>query len=168
MNFHRVGFLLLAMALSRAEADAPAATDQKDAAYVGAIVYDGTGAADRPDMVIVTRAGRIAAIVPASTYRAPKDTKVVNVRGKFVIPGLINSHVHLATSANPPAAKAYLLRELYSGVTAVRDMAGDVRLLGELKREAEFDEIPSPDIYYAAVMAGPEYRKWQAGQLCHF
>ena len=36
-------------------------------------------------------------------------------------------------------------------------MAGDVRLLAELKREAEFDEIPAPDIYYAAVMAGPEF-----------
>lgn len=36
-------------------------------------------------------------------------------------------------------------------------MAGDVRLLGELKREAEFDEIPSPDIFYAAVMAGPAF-----------
>jgi imidazolonepropionase-like amidohydrolase len=102
-------------------------------------------------MVIVTRTGRIAAILPALNYRAPKSTEVVNVRGKFVIPGLVNSHVHLATSANLSAAKAYLVRELYSGVTAVRDMAGDARLLGELKREAEFDEIPSPDIYYAAV-----------------
>ena len=44
-------------------------------------------------------------------------------------PGLVNTHVHLATLADPPVAKAYLRRELYSGVTTVRDMAGDVRLL---------------------------------------
>jgi imidazolonepropionase-like amidohydrolase len=157
MNFRRVAFLVFAMALGSTNAYALPATDQKDAAYVGATVYDGTAAAGRPDMVIVTRTGRIAAILPALNYRAPKGTEVVNVRSKFVIPGLINSHVHLATSANPSAAKAYLVRELYSGVTAVRDMAGDVRLLGELKREAEFDEIPSPDIYYAAVMAGPAF-----------
>jgi imidazolonepropionase-like amidohydrolase len=157
MNSYRAAFLAVVIALGCRGADAFPVTDQKDAAYVGATLYDGTGAAGRPDMVIVTRAGRIAATLPARNYRAAKDTKVVDVRGKFVIPGLVNSHVHLATSANPPAAKAYLLRELYSGVTAVRDMAGDVRLLGELKREAEFDEIPSPDIYYAAVMAGPEF-----------
>ena len=36
-------------------------------------------------------------------------------------------------------------------------MAGDVRLLAELKRVAEFEEIPAPDIYCAAVMAGPEF-----------
>jgi imidazolonepropionase-like amidohydrolase len=157
MISHRVAFLVFAMALGSTNADALPARDQKDAAYVGATVYDGAAAAGRPDMVIVTRAGQFAAILPALNYRAPKGTEVVNVRGKFVIPGLINSHVHLATSANPSAAKMYLVRELYSGVTAVRDMAGDVRLLGELKREAEFDEIPSPDIYYAAVMAGPAF-----------
>jgi len=157
MNSYRVAPLLLAVALGGTIACALPVTDPKDAAYVGATVYDGTGAAGLPNMVIVTHAGRIAAVIPGANYRAPKGTKVVNVLGKFVIPGLINSHVHLATSANPSAAKSYLVRELYSGVTAVRDMAGDVRLLAELKREAEFDEIPSPDIYYAAVMAGPAF-----------
>jgi imidazolonepropionase-like amidohydrolase len=157
MNFGRAAIIVFAILVGCTEAYGFPGADQKKVAYIGATVFDGTGAAGRSDMVIVTRAGRIAAILPASNYRAPKGTEVVNVRGKFVIPGLIYSHVHLATSANPSAAKAYLVRELYSGVTAVRDMAGDVRPLGELKREAEFDEIPSPDIYYAAVMAGPAF-----------
>jgi imidazolonepropionase-like amidohydrolase len=89
------------MALGSTNACALPGTDQKAAAYVGATIYDGTAAAGRSDMVIVTRAGRIAAILPGLNYRAPKGTEVFNVRGKFVIPGLINSHVHLATSANP-------------------------------------------------------------------
>lgn len=157
MNLRQIAVLLSVFALGSASTYGLPTTDQKDTAYVGATIYDGTGIAGRPDMVIVTRAGRIAAILPASGYRARKGTEVILVPGKFLIPGLINSHVHLATLANPSAARAYLLRELYSGVTAVRDMAGDARLLGELKREAEFDEIQSPDIYYAAVMAGPQF-----------
>jgi imidazolonepropionase-like amidohydrolase len=36
-------------------------------------------------------------------------------------------------------------------------MADDARMLGELKREATFDEIESPDIYYVALMAGPSF-----------
>jgi imidazolonepropionase-like amidohydrolase len=36
-------------------------------------------------------------------------------------------------------------------------MAGDARLLGELKREALRDEIASPDIYYSALVAGPDF-----------
>lgn len=122
----RIAFLAFALAMGSTNSYALQATDQKDTAYVGATVYDGTGTASRPDMVVVTRAGRIVAMLPASSYRAEKGTEAISVRGKFLIPGLFNSHVHLATFANPSAAKAYLLRELYSGVTAVRDMAGDV------------------------------------------
>jgi hypothetical protein len=50
-----------------------------------------------------------------------------------------------------------LRRELFSGVTSVREMAGDARLFSELKREAEFDEIAAPEIFYAALLAGPGF-----------
>ena len=46
---------------------------------------------------------------------------------------------------------------LLGGVTAVRDMAGDVRALASLQRDALLGEITSPDIYYAALFAGPSF-----------
>jgi hypothetical protein len=48
-------------------------------------------------------------------------------------------------------------RDLYGGVTAVRDMADDLRAVAELARAARTGEIPGPDIYYAAFMAGPSF-----------
>ena len=48
---------------------------------------------------------------------------------------------------------------LLSGITSVRDMAGDARALASLSRDASLDEIISPDIYYAALMAGPAFFK---------
>ena len=125
-------------------------------AYTGATLVNGTTPV-QPDTVILTRGAQIVGVQAAKGFHADKGTEIVDLHGKYVIPGLINSHVHLATLADPPVARAYLRRELYSGVTTVRDMAGDVRLLAELKREAEFDEAPFPDIYYVAVMAGPEF-----------
>jgi hypothetical protein len=47
-----------------------------------------------------------------------------------------------------------LRRNLYGGVTAVRDMADDDRAVAELARAAQQAEIPAPDIYFAALMAG--------------
>jgi imidazolonepropionase-like amidohydrolase len=132
-------------------------TPPKTVAFVGASLVDGTGKALQSNSAIFVRAARIMAVGPVDEIHIPSDAKVVHVDGRFIIPGLINSHVHLATLANPREARAYLRRELYSGVTAVRDMAGDVRLLSELKREAAFDEIVSPDVYYAALMAGPGF-----------
>jgi imidazolonepropionase-like amidohydrolase len=159
MTMHRIFVLALIFTLGSASTSifAAPAPEPKVVAYVGATLYDGTGAAAQPNMAVVTQAGRITAVLPVGKFKAAAHTEIVRLNGKFLLPGLINSHVHLATLADPPAARAYLRRELFSGVTAVRDMAGDVRLLGELKREADFDEIPSPDIYYAAVMAGPEF-----------
>src|SRR3984957_9355983 len=125
--------------------------------YLGATLIDtGTGTA-RPNVAIFTRDDRIVEIRSGEEVVARNGQQLVDIHGKFVIPGLVNSHVHTATVAVPALAKAYLRRELYSGVTTVRDMAGDVRLLSELKREAEFGEIPSPDIFYVALIAGPEF-----------
>ena len=149
--------LALTLPLGCEAAAAAAVPAAKVVAYRGAILIDGTGAPPRSERVIVTAGERITAVVPAAGFSAPAGTEVVDLSGRFVVPGFVNSHVHLATLADPAHARAYLRRELYSGVTAVRDMAGDVRLLAELKREAEFNEIPSPDIYYVALMAGPEF-----------
>jgi imidazolonepropionase-like amidohydrolase len=129
----------------------------KVVAYLGATLIDGVSGVPRPNMAIVTRGERISLIVPLSDFHAEPGQDIVQVADRYIVPGLINTHVHLATLADPPVAKAYLRRELYSGVTTVRDMAGDVRLLSELKREADFGEIVSPDIYYVALMAGPEF-----------
>ncbi|HLY04134.1 MAG TPA: amidohydrolase family protein, partial [Rhizomicrobium sp.] len=128
--------------------------------YRGATVIDGTGAAPKPDMAIVIRGERIEAIVPdarAATYAT--GATEIDARGLYAIPGLIDSHVHLATAPNRRYAEALLRRDVYSGVTAVRDMAGDARFLADLSRAALLGEIPAPDIAYAALMAGPEFFK---------
>jgi imidazolonepropionase-like amidohydrolase len=149
-------FALIALA-SAAGANAYDVAVPKTAAYVGATLIDAETSSLRSNMAIVTQDARISAILPAADFHAANGQKIVDVHGKFIIPGLINTHVHLATLADPPAARAYLRRELYSGITAVRDMAGDARLLAELKRESELDEIVAPDIYFSALMAGPEF-----------
>jgi imidazolonepropionase-like amidohydrolase len=73
------------------------------------------------------------------------------------VPGLINSHVHLATPPDRTYALAIMRRDIYSGVTAVRDMAGDARAIANLARGSQLNEIPGPDIVYAALFAGPGF-----------
>jgi imidazolonepropionase-like amidohydrolase len=129
----------------------------KTIVYLNATVIDGDPTTVRKAMAVVTRGEKITRVAPVDGFHPESTWQIVDVRGKFVIPGLINTHVHLATAADPPAARTYLRRELFSGVTTVRDMAGDSRLLVELKREAEFDEIVAPDIFFVALFAGPDF-----------
>lgn len=122
--------------------------------YRGALLGDGT-APPRP-VSILTRGERIEQVA-AADLAPPPGAKVVDVTGLYVVPGLINTHEHLATPPNRPWAEAMMKKDLYGGVTAVRDMADDLRQVADLARAARVGELAGPDIYYAALMAGPEF-----------
>lgn len=67
--------------------------------------------------------------------------------------------MHYATNPDRPYAEAELKRNVYGGVTGVRDMAGDARELAHLSRAALLNDIAAPDIYYASLVAGPSFFK---------
>src|ERR1700675_708075 len=142
--------LSIAIAFLPTLAPAGAAGTAKPSVYRGASLIDGTGATLRRDVDIVVDGERIRAIVPdAQATPYLRGATVIDTHGLYALPGLIDSHVHLATAPNRRYAEALLRRDVYSGVTAVRDMAGDARLLADLSRAARMAEVPSPDIYYA-------------------
>jgi imidazolonepropionase-like amidohydrolase len=110
------------------------------------------------DTNILVRGERIASVYPdRDLVRAKTWEHEVDLTGRFVIPGLIDSHEHLATPPNETQAKANMRRDLFGGVTAIRDMADDLRSVNDLAREARLGETPGPDIYSAALMAGPSF-----------
>ncbi|MFI6497982.1 amidohydrolase family protein [Nonomuraea typhae] len=138
--------------------------------YRGASVIDGTGAPARQGMALVTDGPTITAVVPDSEVR-PADlpgAETVDLDGAFVLPGLIDTHQHLSTPPNREQAEHAMRRQLYGGVTAIREMAGDLRQMADLERAALLGEIPGPDIHSAALMAGPSFfddpRTWQVTQ----
>ncbi len=131
--------------------------DDKIIIYSGAALIDGTGAALQPDVAIITKGERIVSVLPAAELKAPAGAEIVNVAGLFVLPGLINSHLHLALAPDRKFAEAMMRRNLYGGVTAVRSMGDDLRALNELAREARMGEIPGPDIFGAALFAGRDF-----------
>lgn len=119
-------------------------------------VIDGTGAAARARQDIVVRDGKIAAIAPTGTVPGAAPDSVIDGRGKFAIPGLIDAHVHV--SAGDWASKAAMLKgALNGGVTTVFDVAGDARASGDLQRAVIVGEIPGPRIHYVAFFAGPPF-----------
>jgi imidazolonepropionase-like amidohydrolase len=127
--------------------------------YRGATLIDGTGAPARKAMSVITEGASIVAVTPDPNVAFAQLTNatVVDLRGKYLLPGLIDSHQHLATPPNRRRAEALLRRDLYSGVTATRIMADDLRSIAELARAARVGEIAGPDLYFAALVAGPSF-----------
>jgi imidazolonepropionase-like amidohydrolase len=121
-----------------------------------ATLIDGTGAPARPGTSILIEGGRIRGVYPDGSRSRPAGATNEDLSGRYVIPGLIDAHVHLTDEDTTMAQYQALLRALLEGgVTGVRDMAGDARVLAYLAREAELDRSVSPDIAYSALLAGP-------------
>jgi imidazolonepropionase-like amidohydrolase len=94
-------------------------------AFTGARVIDGTGSAPIEQATIVITNGRITAIGPSASVMPPAGAMIVNVAGKTIIPGLINSHAHIDPdiSVNPGPYRDEMVRRLKTyaiyGVTSV-------------------------------------------------
>jgi (2Fe-2S) ferredoxin len=87
MNSGRAAFLCLAI-----QTVAPAARAQDSVAFRGATLIDGTGAAPVPNAVVVVRGDRIQAI--GAGLATPAGARVLDVTGKFILPGLWDKHLH--------------------------------------------------------------------------
>lgn len=124
-----------------------------------ATIIDAAHPVPTPHQTVVIKDGRITKILPIGTFAIPDSAVIIRLKGKYLLPGLIDSHVHMATDPSGVDNREHtltVLREmLYSGITTVRDMAGDARTLAALARDARQGEIISPEIYYSALMAGP-------------
>ena len=64
-------------------------------AFVGALLIDGTGATPLENSVVVIDGGRIQAVGPAGRVEIPEEAERIDVSGRTIIPGLINSHGHV-------------------------------------------------------------------------
>jgi imidazolonepropionase-like amidohydrolase len=148
------GALLLAAA---AQAHAQAAPPET-LVFTHAVLITGTGAAPVSGQTIVVTRGRISDVFPDGAKRLPSG-RMLDLTGRFLVPGFIDAHVHVATDPTGRDANAIeqLRGALRGGVTSVRDMAGDAIVLGELAVAARNNEAELPRIFYSVVLAGPTF-----------
>src|ERR1700735_2434480 len=104
--------------------------------YRRATLIDGTGGPAQPSMTIVADGAQIVRVAPDDEVDAGQGdgTQEFDLAGQFVIPGLIDSHQHIATPPDRALAEATLRRHTYGGVTAIRIMADDLRQISDLGR----------------------------------
>lgn len=153
---------LILIAIATIGCSTPAPPTEQVLVLSGMTVVDGTGAPARHDLSIVIREGRIAAVLEAGE-RLPAAAHVQDLGGRYLMPGLIDGHVHLATQARPEGMiEQVLAATLLGGVTTVRDMGGAGASLEQLAR-AERAGAVSPRIVYAQLLTGPGSTFWQSG-----
>jgi imidazolonepropionase-like amidohydrolase len=113
-------------------------------------VIDVTGAVVEPDMNVVITGERIAALAPSPAAVIPRDARLMDGAGKFLIPGLVDMHVHLTGSGEPNGSREYMVPLLVAnGVTTVRDMGGYLESLKPLREDIRQGKRLGSQIFFA-------------------
>jgi len=99
----------------------------------------------RPVSVVID-AGHITAVGPAPPGSARRHAQVVSGRGRFLIPGLWDMHVHVVD-----AGEGALREAVAAGVTGIRDLGGELPVLDGWRRDIAAGVRVGPLI----VRAGP-------------
>ena len=114
-------------------------------ALEGATLIDGTGRAPVADAIILVRDGHIQAVARVNEIPVPSGAQVVNLIGKTVIPGLIDSHAHVERWA--------IERYVAWGVTTVRDLgASSTDSSIALKNDLNLGSVLGPRMFTSGAM----------------
>jgi imidazolonepropionase-like amidohydrolase len=126
--------------------------------FRGARLIDGTGKAPLQDAVLVVDGQRIQSAGAAGKVSVPKGARIVDVKGRTIIPGLINAHGHaglVAGGQNRADAytrenvQAQLVRYEQYGVTSVLTLGLNRDLVFELRDEQRAAGLPGASLFTA-------------------
>lgn len=176
MKFPRMAAALsLSAAIAFAQtASAQTATPQAETkpvtALVGGNVISIDGGAPITDATVLIEGDRIAQVGPSGSITVPAGAKVVPMNGQWLVPGLMNMHVHLGLKLPGAAGNALLnetdaeealrmadnaRRSLLSGVTTVRLVGEDHANDFAVKRAIASGEAIGPRIESAGEIIVP-------------
>jgi hypothetical protein len=118
-----------------------------------ALVVDGSGTPANGPRTIVIEGNRIVSVSPGPGRPLAGD-KVIDAKGKYVLPGLINVHAHIQDErAGYPMRQEYQFGVwLASGITSVRDVGSNFEKSKALREQSQKNSIMAPRLFLYAVL----------------
>jgi imidazolonepropionase-like amidohydrolase len=143
--------------------------DMRGVAFAHAGVVDVEGGRILPDHTVLIAGGRIRAIAPSAGLRVPSGVQVVDASGKYLIPGLIDTHVHLAWDLDslmaPDNTRRQLSLQVPNGITTIREASTrglERRTLAVGAAPDSFFGTPVPRIYVSGRVDARNVQRYGA------
>ena len=146
-SFSRGAIVRLAAAAAIVASSPIPAIGQPSIAITRVSVIDGDAPSPRTDQTVVIDGNRIVRVGASGSVAVPPGARIVDGRGKFLLPGFWDMHVHTAISGGRDLLSLYVA----NGVTGVRDMAGDWDTLKSWRSEIGRGQLVGPRI----IASGP-------------
>ena len=121
----------------------------------GASVFDSTSGIMMKNRTVVVENNQIIAVVPSeSDHMFSSDTRIIDLHGKYIIPGLIDAHVHLVHLADRThvTGDEFLPLFLAAGVTAVRSAGDAIVAQAGVAHYAKANRKISPRIFMSSPL----------------
>jgi imidazolonepropionase-like amidohydrolase len=127
------------------------ASDRRESVLVlsGATLVDGTSRPPVADAVVVVEGGHIRAVGPRGAVTVPQGARVLDLEGKFVIPGLVDAHVHLGRGVlGAPEPPFRLLEDLLRwGITTVFNTHSDMATFARARELGNAEDAAAPRFF---------------------
>jgi imidazolonepropionase-like amidohydrolase len=171
-SYNESNSIIISSSTSQNKSSLPLHTINNDTilVLVGPTLIDGTGDPPKPNAVIIINGNRIVAITNETEYHGryyslinneTTRVNVLNLTGKYVIPGLFDMHAHVAgvrkNSYNQNFSETALEMLLDYGVTTIRNPGGPTNESIALKHNVSEGNIEGPEIFTAGrLLNGPQ------------
>src|SRR5260370_18340590 len=141
------------------------AAQEKPIAILHARLIDGIGGPPIEDAVLILEGSKIKYSGPANAASVPPGAQLIEAKGKTVMPGLADMHVHLqggwdGISVDLLGYQRYLNAMLYARITTVLDTGDYQPWILQLRQEAASGRLLSPRIYCTGAMIDATDPAW--------
>jgi imidazolonepropionase-like amidohydrolase len=141
------------------------AAQEKPIAIVHARIIDGVGGPPTEDGTVILRGSKIEYAGPSGAAAIPRDAQIMDAKGKSVMPGLADMHVHLqggwdGISVDLLGYQRYLNSMLYSGITTLMDTGNYQPWVLQLRQEVASGRLLGPRIYCTGAMIDAPDPAW--------
>jgi imidazolonepropionase-like amidohydrolase len=115
------------------------------------VINPGTSSVEA-NRTVVIYGDHITTVSDSTKIQSPKNARVIDATGQYLLPGLWDMHVHSAFGDWFPGGRDVILPLfIANGVTGVRDMGGDVPVLLAWRKEITHGQIIGPRM----IISGP-------------
>ncbi len=146
MSNSRVHALILSLVCAASAAAQTAAAPVK--AFTGLTLIDGTNRPAVRNATILVKGGRIAAVGSSSVIAVPAGAQRIPLKGKTVIPGLVNAHGHVSAESELRTYAAY-------GVTTVFSLGGEPQAVFDARAAQATPALDRARVFLAGPVLNP-------------
>ena len=141
------------------------AAQEKPIAIVHARIIDGLGGPPTEDGTVILRGSKIEYSGASGAAVIPRDAQMIDAKGKSVLPGLADMHVHIqggwdGISVDLLGYQRYLNAMLYSGITTLLDTGNYQPWILQLRQELASGHVLGPRIYCTGAMIDAAEPAW--------